>query len=446
MQCSWCQVEKKSFVKTFAVFNTKQFALNRIYVDSVFNHMAANQAEKIANGTGNSWAVPENRMYPAVPYDSSNFHPPCALVDYNDAYQVRNCELVGLHDLNQTVEDTRNKIVNYLNYMIDLGVAGFRIDAAKHQWPNDLEIIYNRLKKLNTSFGFAENSDPFIYQEVIDTGNEAVSKYEYIFAVVTEFRYSSEIGRSFTGNDDLKWLQSFGEKWDLLPSHLAMTFIDDHDSQRSGGDGILTYKKRKNYIMAQAFSLAHPYGHKRIMSSFNFDNNDQGPPTDKHENILTPSIDATGNCVNGWVCEHRFHAIYSMVEFMNTVATEPISDWWDNDKNQIAFSRGSKGFVAFNLDKRDMSNVTIITPMAPGVYCDIISGQLLNNKCTGKQLEVSSVHTITINLPNDDPNGVVAIHAGHQVTKNSYNRNSWRRKPIKKNIIPEVIKAPIQNN
>ena len=35
--------------------------------------------------------------------------------------------LVGLVDLDQSVEDTRNKIVAYFNKMIDYGVAGFRV-------------------------------------------------------------------------------------------------------------------------------------------------------------------------------------------------------------------------------------------------------------------------------------------------------------------------------
>ena len=381
----------------------------RIYVDAVFNHMSADTPVKPAIGTGGSTAWPESRNYSAVPYNVANFHPPCPLVDFNDAYQVRNCELVGLHDLNQTQEDTRNKIVNYLNHLIDLGVAGFRIDAAKHQWPNDLNIMYNRLNYLNMSFSFEPKSDPFIYQEVVDSGNEAVSKYEYIFASVSEFRYSSEISRLFSGNDDLKWLSGFGEQWGLLPSNLAVVFVDNHDSQRSK-EGILTYKTRKNYIMAQAFSLAHPYGQKRIMSSFAFEAFDQGPPSDKNGNILSPSFDAAGNCLNGWVCEHRWREISSMVGFMNAVEGKNVTSWWDNGKNQIAFSRGSKGFIAVNLDTEDLKSV-IATDLKQGIYCDVITGvKMSDNRCSGKTLEVSDDGKISVNLSFKDPNGVIAIH------------------------------------
>ncbi|CRK93826.1 CLUMA_CG007353, isoform A [Clunio marinus] len=381
----------------------------RIYVDVVINHMAADQPSKTAVGTGGSNAKPDIRDYPFVPYNVTNFHPPCPLIDFNDRYQVRNCELVGLHDLNQTIEDTRNKIVGYLNHLIDLGVAGFRVDAAKHIWPNDLQIIYNRLNFLNTSFGFDARLNPFIYQEVFDSGNEAVSKFEYTFAAVTEFRYALELARSFTRNDQLKWLSGFGGKWGLLPSKYAVVFINNHDTQRSGG--VLTYKNGKSFIMAQAFSLSHPFGTKRIMSSFDFDKVEEGPPNDGKENILSPTFDENGQCNNGWVCEHRWPQIASMVEFMNVVDGENITTWWDNGSNQIAFSRGSKGFIVFNLETDSMKDVLIQTSLKSGIYCDVASGRKTsNNSCSGKKLIVSSEGLISIDLQSDDLNGFIAIH------------------------------------
>lgn len=60
-----------------------------------------------------------------------------------------------------------------MNHLIDLGVAGFRIDAAKHMYPKDLAEIYKALKNLNTEFGFPANSRPYIYQEIIDLGADS---------------------------------------------------------------------------------------------------------------------------------------------------------------------------------------------------------------------------------------------------------------------------------
>ena len=66
--------------------------------------------------------------------------------------------------------------------------------------------------------------------------------------------------------------------------------------------------------MAVAFMLAFPYGYPCLMSSYFFNDRDQGPPN------LSPSINPDGTCGNGWVCEHRWRQIFNMVAFMNVVA------------------------------------------------------------------------------------------------------------------------------
>lgn len=53
-----------------------------------------------------------------------------------------------------------------------------------------------------------------------------------------------------------------------------MVFVDNHDTQREQGK--LIYKKSKQYKMATAFMLAHPYGIPKVMSSFDFNVRDQG--------------------------------------------------------------------------------------------------------------------------------------------------------------------------
>ena len=67
----------------------------------------------------------------------------------------------------------------------------------------------------------------------------------------------------------------------------ALVFVDNHDNQRNSGGGgnVLTYKDDYNYKLAVGFLLAHDYGFKRVMSSYYFDDNDQGPPK-KYANII----------------------------------------------------------------------------------------------------------------------------------------------------------------
>lgn len=316
----------------------------RIYIDILPNHMAADNSNAV--GTAGNPADPAQRQFPAVPYGPGDFNPRCSIYDWNDPVEIRNCELVGLHDLNQGVEWVRAKLVGFMDHLVELGVAGFRVDAAKHMWPSDLEVIYGRVRNLNTHFGFAAGARPYMYQEVIDLGGGNGFRYEYTpLGAVTEFMYSMNIGKAFKGREQLRWLWNFGPAWDMLPGEFALVFVDNHDNQRegAGGDNVLNYKQAKQYKMATAFTLAWNYGTIRLMSSFGFDHHDEGPPMDSSERIISPTINADNSCGNGWICEHRWRQIANMVSFANQVKGTGVNDWWDNGNNKIAFCRGDQG-------------------------------------------------------------------------------------------------------
>ncbi|KAK5645222.1 hypothetical protein RI129_006522 [Pyrocoelia pectoralis] len=391
----------------------------RIYVDVIINHMSRESESPPAVGTGGSFADPGNKNFTAVPYTNGDFHPTCAINDYNNEENVRNCELEKLKDLNHESNYVREKINEFLNHLISLGVAGFRVDAAKHMWPKDLKLIYGNIGDLNTSFGFPPNSKPFIYQEVIDLYGEAISRDSYTpLGAVTEFRHSAEIGRVFRGLDKLSYLRNWGTGWGFLSSENSLIFIDNHDNQRghgAGGANILTYKNAKQYKMATAFMLAYPYGITRIMSSFYFDFSDQGPPQDKDENIVSPSITPHGTCENGWVCEHRWRQIFNMIEFKNVVHGTGLNDWWSNGDQQIAFCRGGKGFIAFT-NWGDFRQ-TLQTCLPAGIYCDVISGHLSTDSrsCTGKTVYVGSDGIALIEIKALGEDGVLAIHEKSKV-------------------------------
>ncbi|XP_065073859.1 alpha-amylase 1-like [Ochlerotatus camptorhynchus] len=379
----------------------------RIYADIVFNHMSD------YSGLGTGGSVVDGLNYPAVPFGPNDFNPHCAIEDYNNVYQVRNCWLVNMPDLALGTQWVRDRIVDLLNKIIGYGVAGFRVDATKHMWPGDLEHVFSRLNNLNTNHGFPQGARPFITQEVIDLGSEAISKYEYThLGTVTEFRFSAEIGRSFRAYDSLAHLSNWGEQWGFLPSHLALVFVDNHDNQRghgAGGSNVLTHKLPKNYKMASAFMLAHPYGIVRVMSSFFFDNGDQGPPMDANGNLISPSINPDGSCGNGWACEHRWRQIANMVGFRNAVRGTGLNDWWSNGSQQIAFCRGGSGFVAFNLESFDL-NQSMQTCLPAGTYCDVISGNKEAGGCTGTVVQVGGDGRANIHLPHTSNDGVLAIH------------------------------------
>lgn len=388
----------------------------RIYADVVLNHMAAINSKPMVGSTG-SLADPDKFSYPSVPYEVKHFNKPCDISDWSNATLFRNCRLTTeLRDLDQSQEHVRIKIVDYMNELISLGVSGFRIDNAKHMWPSDLENIFSRLDNLNVDYGFAPNSRPFIYHDVKDSGTDTdtAGRWEYTdLGMITEFAVPGELGRAFRGRIKLKYLRNFGPQWNFLPSKCAVVFVEDHELQRGLGIGsgpdTLTNKNGKAYKMAIAFLLAHPYGTARLMSSYNFRQVDDGPPSNMFGEIESPI--RGDKCQQGWVCEHRWNSIANMVEFRNEVYGSGYSNWWDNNGKQIAFSRGQSGFIVWNLEDYDLDE-NLQTCLPAGTYCDVISGSKNQNHCTGTKVEVDEEGVAKIFLSSDDANGVMALHTG----------------------------------
>jgi alpha-amylase len=341
-------------------------------------------------GSAGSYFSGDAQEYPGVPYGDSDFHgsnecftSDLEIHDYNNAEEVRNCRLSGLRDLKGDKQWVRDQIANYMNTLIGWGVAGFRIDAAKHMWPSDIDGTLSAVNNLSTQW-FPSGTRPYIYQEVIDMGGEAVSYYEYTYiGRVTEFRHGKNLGDVVRKNNGqkLSYLSNFGQDWNQLPGLDALVFIDNHDNQRGHGAGgfgsILTFFEANMYKIATAFELAWQYGHVRVMSSYYWprnivdgkDTNDWvGPPS----NAGGATKDA--ECFNGeWICEHRWRQIYNMVKFHNAALGQSVTNWWDNGNQAIAFGRGNRGFIIINNEDSSSITQTLQTGMPAGEYCDVIS-------------------------------------------------------------------------
>ncbi|WP_017297574.1 alpha-amylase [Nodosilinea nodulosa] len=341
-----------------------------IYADAVINHMAG-----FESGVGSAGTHFTKYNYPGL-YEPSDFHP-CrqSVADYGNAENVTQCELVGLADLDTGSARVQATIVNYLSGLVDMGVAGFRIDAAKHIRNQELGQILAQLRDRHPE------SDLYIYQEVIDPGTEAIRQQDYYpNGNVLDVKYGQFVGGAFLGleGQTLANLQTLGEGWGLAPSDKAVVFIDNHDKQRGHGGGghYLTYKNGDLYALANVFMLAFPYGKPQVMSSFAFDNSDQGPPAYADGTTRPVHEGDTLNCFGEWVCEHRWPAIAGMVGFRN--ATQPVAevtDWWSDGANQIAFGRGSLGFVAINREATPLTH-RFQTQLPQGRYCNVVQGGL----------------------------------------------------------------------
>ena len=364
----------------------------RIYVDLVINHMAA--LGHNGTGTAGSSYDANNYEFPGVPYEAQHFNQQCDMNSSTNVPVVKNCYLYGLTDLDQSIEYVRNKIAAYLNVLIDYGVVGFRVDAARHMWPKDIKAIQEKVKDL------PEGGRPFFYHEVYDIGNNPITTQQYTpLGYVTEFRYCQKIK---DGISDFRLLNStFNYKENMTDSDHAFIFVDNHDNVRNKG-AVITFRNETEYKLAVAFTLANDYGFTRVLSNYYFgENNDLGPPHNFDYSIKDVTIKPDNSCGNGWVCEHRWRSVANMVAFRNAVVGTKKENVYIN-KNQIAFSRGNKGFFAMARDGH--MNETLQTGLPTGEYCDIIS------ECANKiSVDRSGMATVVIDDKNEP---VVAFIVG----------------------------------
>ncbi|HYO50378.1 MAG TPA: alpha-amylase family protein [Chloroflexia bacterium] len=382
-----------------------------VYADAVINHMSG-----MDGGTGIAGSSFTHYNYPGL-YEEQDFHH-CGLTgksddifNYRDRVEVQTCELVNLADLDTGSSKVQDRIATYLNDMVGLGVAGFRIDAAKHVDAKELGTI---LGKLN---GKTSGGKPYIYQEVIEASGEPIRASEYFTnGDVSEFKYSTRIGPNFRYGQ-LPGLEEFAMSGSFIPSDLAIVFTDNHDNQRGHGAGgdVLTFKDGPLYNLANVYMLGWPYGYPQVMSSYNFDNSDQGPPAHPDGSTMPVYSNGVPDCGDEtWVCEHRRQEIAGLVGFRNYTAPRfEVTNWWTNGDNAIAFGRGDLGYVIINRQETEVKN-TFQTGMPAGNYCDVTKGELSpdGNGCTGPSIMVDEKGQVMLTVP---PMSAIAIHGGAKV-------------------------------
>src|SRR5947209_12978745 len=230
----------------------------KVYVDAVINHMSG-------SGSVSYGGLQYSKYdYPGV-YTNADFHhypadcpkPDDTVSNYNDYTEVTKCELLGLADLRTESDHVRDTIAAYLNKLIDDGVSGFRVDAAKHIGQTDLTAIESRLHTT------ADGTPPYMALEVAlgSTGQLAPQAFQSQGSLLG-FDYAYGLTRAFGTN--LASVRSLNQAGGLLPSDKELVFVQNHDSERDGST--LSYKNGRTNILANEFMLAWPYGTPEVYS------------------------------------------------------------------------------------------------------------------------------------------------------------------------------------
>ncbi|MGE3614894.1 MAG: alpha-amylase family protein [Gemmatimonadales bacterium] len=379
-----------------------------IIVDAVINHMTNFPSP----GVGSNGTAYSKYEYPGL-YTQADFHPPCGITDYGNAANVQDCELFSLPDLDTGRASVRQKIADYLVGLARMGVAGFRVDAAKHIQQVELDEILGLVNRTLVGEG---RPIPYVYLEVNGGAGEALSERDYFgegyasggAADVTEFTFVG-VGNKFRklGGEHISQLNPTGPPgsqfsataWGLIPGDKAVVFLQNHDTQHECG---ISYRDGAVFRNANVWMLAQPFGYPSVLSSYGFvcpTGNAMGPPSDAG-GVTRPvtcaaSLETAG--VGDWVCEHRDPSIRAMVGFRKVAAGTEITTWWDDGGDGIAFSRGDRGFVAINNGNAALA-ATVPTSLAPGSYCDRLTGGLAAGACAGAEIVVAADGSVALNL------------------------------------------------
>jgi alpha-amylase len=356
----------------------------KVYVDAVINHTTGQGSTSYGGQTYSPY------NYPAIPYNRRDFHVPngeCTssdggIQDFNNKNQVFKCNLVGLEDLDTDKAGVRRTLAAYLNKLLSYGVSGFRVDAAKHVGQDDLDAIYSRLNRNR------DGQRPYWALEVFQGGPGILAPQAFTrsgdvlgLPAAEQIRNAFE---SYTSEQigSLATLEVLGTQSGVTASRDTMSFVTNHDTDRNGP--YLSYKDGARYILANMWLLADGYGSPQVYSSFTW-----GPPANPPANATaddragktqSPPSNANGlitdtNCNNGqWTCDHRNRKIVAMIGWHNYVGNAPRRNFYTDDLNVVAFSKGNRGWAAFNNNLTEAKTIRVQTGMAAGDYRDAVNG------------------------------------------------------------------------
>lgn len=372
-----------------------------IIADAVINHMTG----QTSPGVGFAGTPYEHYSYPGL-YEDADFHH-CGLTAnddiqlYSSREQVQTCELVNLADLDTASPTVQATIVSYLEDLLSLGVAGFRIDAAKHMPAADVDAIVSQLPEGTR-----------IISEVIRGGGEPITPEEYEgFGEVFEFAYSRDLAPALS-NGVFADPELEGDRPLHVASDRAVVFVDNHDTER--GEAKVTWRDAELYVIANALMLADDYGTPIVHSGYAFSDREEGAPTDSDGFVVEASCaDATGpqesyedgerTCVQTWP------AITGMLEF-RAIAGDSARLPGVDEGDAYGFERDGRGVVAVNVGDEPQT-IAIPTSIPDGAYCDVITGgrgAAGDGSCAGAEYTVSGgVATFELS-----PLTAAAIHLG----------------------------------
>ena len=320
------------------------------------------------------------KSYPSLTealFTAVDFHAAFCISDYNDPQDVRDGRIcggggdTGLPDLRETDADhtTVNPRVlsrqrDYLQYLIALGVSGFRIDALKHMEPAYIAALLQGLPSDLLIFGesIADTTPAAWSASLTPYMQLGLPLRFYDFPLVHTLHdalaYSGDL-RSLAG--DLAHDQR------AISAPLAVTFVVEHDIPQNPMAELFMgrcaesdrYGDPVNESLAYTFILGREAGIPYVYSDRGIQGGD-GVPTDSYRN-------AHRRCDRARML--RFHALTA------GLAEAPLY----TAKDQLLFARGKRGVIAINKSATAWASTSVgpLGGLDDGEWVDVLSGKTL---------------------------------------------------------------------
>lgn len=186
----------------------------KVILDAVPNHTADYLDAYATSYSPSSYA-------PAAPFNNPDwYHHNGSIQDYSNYWQLVNCDMGGLDDLNQSNQDAYNAIMDAYGDWVALGFDGIRIDAASSMPKDFLE-------------DFEDEMDIPTFGEVFNGSVDFVSDFQDYQWGVLDFPLFFNARDVFANDTSCYNLQSvFSQDYKYNDVNHLVTFLDNHDRDR----------------------------------------------------------------------------------------------------------------------------------------------------------------------------------------------------------------------
>ena len=287
----------------------------RIVVDTVLNHMA-NHPDYVEIRGCKVIRV----KYPR--YSIHDFYP-IKHTSMDTLQGWMNCDLPDLHTTSTYV---RNEARNYLHMLVDLGVGGFRFDAAKHIEADFFDYVLSRLQGL------------FLFGEFVEANTFNIG-YEYLKNMdAYDFPLARTMKSAFGYGGDLRTLVNPSVDGNALSGVSAVTFVRHHDiAMHPDWFDFFRIADPIDQSLAYAYILMRRDG--------------------------TPFV---------YLDEYNSEILKAGVAFHN-LALGHGERWIVTENNRLVLQRGSELLGVINKEANTWNLIGIQTGLKPGRYCELIS-------------------------------------------------------------------------